>query len=89
MFDPASKPIGFSPHAREKMADRGASEAEVVASIRAGNAEPARGGRVLFRKNFRFDRQWRGRHYAVKQVAPIVAETPDTLMVVTVFTFYF
>ncbi|MBM4033575.1 MAG: DUF4258 domain-containing protein [Planctomycetes bacterium] len=85
----AQKPVRFSPHAREKMADRGASEAEVVAAIRAGNPEPARGVRTLFRKNFGFGRQWRGRHYAVKQVAPIVAETPDALMVVTVFTFYF
>jgi hypothetical protein len=43
-----SKPIEFSPHVREKMRDRGASEGEVEAAIRMGNPEPARKGRILF-----------------------------------------
>ena len=47
-----SKPIEFSPHAQEKMLDRGASESEVRAAIRIGNLEPARKGRTMFRKNF-------------------------------------
>lgn len=84
-----SKPIEFSMHAREKMLDRGASEEEVRAAIHMGNPEPARKGRVLFRKNFSFNAQWRGRHYMVKQVAPVVAEEADRLVVVTVFVYYF
>jgi len=83
------KPIEFSPHAREKMLDRGATESEVQAAIRTGNPEPARKGRFMFRKNFAFNDQWRGKHYAVKQVAPIVAEEADRLVVVTVFVYYF
>jgi hypothetical protein len=43
----------------------------------------------MFRKNFAFDSQWRGKHYAVKQVAPVVAEEADRLVVVTVFVYYF
>jgi hypothetical protein len=39
-----SKPVEFSPHAREKMLDRGALEAEVETAIRTGNPEPARRG---------------------------------------------
>ena len=39
-----SKPIEFSPHAQEKMLDRGASEGEVRSAIRTGNPEPARKG---------------------------------------------
>ncbi len=50
-----SKPIEFSPHAREKMFDRGASESEVRSTIRTGNPEPARKGRLMFRKNFSFN----------------------------------
>ena len=50
-----SKPIEFSPHAREKMLDRGASENEVRFAIRTGNPEPARKGRIMFRKNFAFN----------------------------------
>ena len=43
----------------------------------------------MFRKNFAFNRDWRGQHYAVKQVAPVVAEEADRLIVVTVFVYYF
>jgi len=84
-----SKPIEFSKHAREKMLDRGASEDEIRAAIRTGNAEPARKGRVMFRKNFVFNHQWRGKRHALKQVVPVVAEEADRLVVITVFVYYF
>jgi len=84
-----SKPIQFSLHAREKMLDRGTSESEMEAAIRTGNPEPVRKGRLMFRKNFAFNRQWRGKYYAVKQVAPIVVEEAGQLVVVTVFVYYF
>ncbi|OGO04735.1 MAG: hypothetical protein A2Y91_07300 [Chloroflexi bacterium RBG_13_54_8] len=71
------------------MLDRGGLESEVEAAIRTGNCEPARNNRFLFRKNFTFSHQWRGKHRAVKQVAPIVIEEPDRLVVVTVFVYYF
>jgi hypothetical protein len=83
------KPIELSSHAREKMLDRGASESEVRAAIRTGSPEPARKGRFMFRKNFAFNSQWRGKHYAVKQVGPVVAEEVDKLVVVTVYVYYF
>jgi len=69
-----SKRIEFSPHARDKALDRGASESEVRAAILTGSPEPARKGRVMFRKNFAFDGWWRGKHYGVKQVAPVVGK---------------
>lgn len=71
------------------MLDRGTSEAEVEAAIRTGSSEPARSGRFMFRKNFTFNSDWRGRYYAVKQVAPIVVQEPDRIVVVTVLVFYF
>ncbi len=79
-----SKPIEFSRHAREKMIDRGAFDSEVEAAIRTGSPEPARKGRLMFRKNFAFASHWRGKFYAIKQVAPIVAEETARLVVVTV-----
>ena len=82
-------PIEISSHAREQMRERGAGEAEVVTSIREGDREPARKGRIMYRKNFQFEQMWRGRRYRNKQVAPIVAEESDRLVVVTVYTFYF
>ena len=84
-----SKPVEFSPHAREKMRDRGALENEVQAAILTGKPEPARKGRTMFRKNFAFNARWRGKQYAVKQVVPVVAEEADRLVVVTVFVHYF
>jgi hypothetical protein len=71
------------------MLDRGTTQAEVLAAIRGGGLEPARKGRVMFRKNFVFGRSWRGKHYAIKQVAPVVAEETNRLVVVTVFVYYF
>ena len=84
-----SKPIIFSSHAQEKMIDRGASEEEVRLAICAGKPEPARKKRVAFRKNFSFDKKWRGKHYAAKQVVPIVSQGEDKFVVVTVFVYYF
>ena len=83
------QPIVFSRHAREQMAERGASEVEVIETIRAGEEVPARGNRRGYRRNFQYDATWGGRQYAIKQVLAIVAAELDTLVVVTVYTFYF
>ena len=32
---------------------------------------------------------WRGQLYAAKQVAPVVVETAEEIVVVTVYTYYF
>ena len=71
------------------MLDRGATEDEVLTAIHEGSFEPARKGRIMFRKNFIFNSRWRGKFYAVKQVAPVIAEEADRLVVVTVFVYYF
>jgi len=84
-----SKPIMFSSHAREKMSDRGATKSDVETTIRTGHPEPARAGRIMYRKSFSFGDRWRGKRYAVKQVAPVVVEETDQLVVVTVFVYYF
>ncbi len=81
--------VEISNHAREQMAERGASEAEVILAIEKGESESTRKNRKLFRKNFQFNGNWRGRYYNIKQIAPIVAYEGDKLIVVTVFVFYF
>lgn len=81
--------IEISPHAREQMVERGASEDEVLTAIEKGEVEPARKGRKLYRKNFQFNSMWRGKKYKIKQVAPIVANEGNRFIVVTVFVFYF
>jgi hypothetical protein len=58
------KPITFSQHARVQMAERGASDEEVIQAIRTGEEAPGKRGRLAYRKNFQFDRVWGGRRYA-------------------------
>ncbi len=83
------KPIRISRHALLQMVERGVTEAEVIAAIRQGDPEPARADRILYRKTFEFGRRWRDRVYRLKQVAPVVAEDPEALVVVTVYSYYF
>ena len=81
--------VRFHPHARERMDSRGASEAEVVATVENGESFPARFGRTGFRRNFSFDAQWRGRHFETKQVEAYAVEEDDDWLVITVVTRYF
>ena len=83
------KPIRLTKHAREQAAERGATEAEVVEAIRRGSREPAKQGRELCRFNFPFGRQWQGNIYAIKQVAPVIKDEANEIVVITVYTFYF
>ncbi|MBI4526738.1 MAG: DUF4258 domain-containing protein [Deltaproteobacteria bacterium] len=87
--EPASKPIVFTTHARQRMRERGAREDDVREAIRIGQRETAHRGLVLYRLNVEFNREWDGRYYGVQQVAPVVAEEKDRFVVVTVYTFYF
>jgi hypothetical protein len=86
---PAHRPLVFTAHARQRMSERGAREEDVLEAVRIGEREPAQRGLFLYRLNLEFHRDWAGRYYGVQQVAPLVAEEPDRLVVVTVFTFYF
>lgn len=69
------KPIEFSRHAREQMAERGVNEEEVIEAIRSGERVPAKRGRLGHRENFQYNRMWGGRTYA--QVLAIVAQEPN------------
>jgi hypothetical protein len=83
------KRIVFSPHAREQVILRGATEAEVQVAILEGERGAARQGRIAFRKNFAFRSEWKGRYHETKQVVPIVVEEEDSFVVVTAYVFYF
>jgi len=83
------KLVRFSRHALQQMVERGATQDDVLETVRSGEQVPAKHGRVGYRKNFQYQRLWGGQYYAVKQVLAVVAEEPETLVVVTVYTFYF
>ncbi len=83
------KPIVFSQHALDQLSDRGTLEEEVKQAIQEGEEIPAKKGRKAFRKNFPFGSQWKGKHYEVKQVMPIIVEEAEERVVITVYVFYF
>lgn len=79
----------LSKHARQRLHERGTDESEVRKAVQNGARTPAREGRIWCRLNFEFKRAWQGRYYAIKQVAPVIVEKPDCILMVTVFTFFF
>ena len=83
------KLIRLTSHAMERCSQRGASENEVRETIERGSREPAKRGRFIYRHNFEYRAKWQGEYYAIKQVAPVVVEAENEIVVVTVYTFYF
>jgi hypothetical protein len=71
------------------MAERGATEEEVVATLAAGESFPVKFGRQGFRRNFDQTGVRLGRPYATKQVEAIaVREGPDWLVITVVVRYY-
>jgi Ni/Co efflux regulator RcnB len=81
--------INLHPHARERLRERGATEAEAIATVESGEERPAKFGRSSFRRNFAYNDSWRGRQYAVKQVEAIAAPRGQDWLVITVITRFF
>ena len=76
-------------HACDRMFERGATEEEVEATVRAGERFAAKFGREGFRRNFRFDGMWHGRHYPMKQVEAFAIFEDGDWLVITVVVKYF
>jgi len=83
------KSIRLTRHTQEQATERGASAAEVREAVRKGAREPAKHGRQMCRFNFPFNATWQGKHYPIKQVAPVIKAEANETVVITVYTFYF
>ena len=81
--------INLHPHAKARLAERGATEAEVLATIVQGEQFPAKFGRAGFRRNFSYQSYWRGNFYATKQITAFAASEPDGWLVITLIVKYF
>ncbi|WP_242040666.1 hypothetical protein [Coleofasciculus sp. FACHB-1120] len=58
-------------HVQARLIERGATEAEVIATVEGGTTFPAQLQRTGFRRNFPFNAEcaeWRGKFYATKKV---------------------
>ncbi len=80
--------IIFSQHSLDQISDRGTTEEEIVETIKKGEPLPAKKGRFAFKKNFPFEKDWKGRYYSMKQVMPIVVKENSGYIVVTVYVFF-
>ncbi len=76
-------------HARDRMSERRATEAEVVATVAQGEMFSAKFNRVGFRRNFAYDGLWRGRLYATKQVEVLAVEEDGSWVAITVIVKFF
>jgi hypothetical protein len=83
------KSIRLTEHAIEQCNERGTNESEVCMAVKQGSREPAKKGREMCRFNFPYNQVWQDNIYAIKQVAPIIKEESDEIVVITVYTFYF
>jgi len=81
--------VELHPHARERLGERGATEAEIIDTVLSGNPFPAKFGRTGFRKTFPYDAKWRGRIDAHNEVEVITVEMATGMLVLTVITRYF
>lgn len=69
--------VRFHPHAAERAAERGATEAEVAATVETGETIPAKHGRTGFRRNFAGPWAWRARSFDTKKVLAYAAADGD------------
>ena len=81
--------VRFHPHARQRMVERGATDAEVSSAILEGERFEAKYGRAGFRRNFVFERQWHNRFYATKQIEAYAVHEGQDWLVITVIVRYF
>ena len=80
--------VRFHPHALTRLAERGATQAEVIAAIERGEQFAAKFGRVGFRRNFAFGGTWHGRTYATKQVEVYAVEENGWLVITVIVRYY-
>lgn len=81
--------VKFHPHARERMNERGASEADVKVTIEMGEKFQVKYNRTGFRRNLPFNCKWRGKYYNTKQVEVYAVKEDTDWVVITVITKYF
>lgn len=81
--------VRLHPHARTRLAERGATEAEVIATVEGGEPFEAKYGRTGFRRNFSYNALWRGRQYAIKQVEAFALLEGGEWLVITVIVKFF
>ena len=80
--------VRLHPHAQARLAERGATEEEAIATVEGGESFPVKFGRTGFRRNFAYNDLWRGRRFATKQVEAIAVEEEGWLVITVGVKFF-
>jgi hypothetical protein len=80
--------VRLHPHAKARLAERGATEDEVIAAVEHGEQFPAKFGRVGFRRIFTFDAMWHDRHYRFKKVEAYAVQENGWLVITVIVKFF-
>ena len=81
--------IKFHPHALDRMKERGVTRDEVIVVVKNGEKIPAKFSRTGFRRNFQYNKKWRGRYFNTKQVEVYAVKENSDWLVITVIAKYF
>ncbi|MCC6958822.1 MAG: hypothetical protein IT301_03155 [Dehalococcoidia bacterium] len=79
--------IRLHPHASERILARGATEAEVLATVRTGERQAALHGRSVFRSTFDFNAVWAGKRYATKTIEAYAVDEDGWLVITVIVKF--
>ena len=80
--------VRLHPHAKSRLAERGATEGEVIAAVEQGEQFPAKFGRTGFRRIFPFDATWHGRHFKFKKVEAYAVQENGWLVITVIVKFF-
>lgn len=71
------------------MQKRGATRREVKDAILKGAWERAKLHRFEAKLSFPYQKKWNATFYDIKQINPVFIEEDNTIIVITVYAFYF
>ena len=80
--------VRLHPHAQDRLQERGATEAEVIATIERGEHFAAKHGRKGFRCNFPFHGEWNDKRYSTKQIEAYAVEEDGWLVITVIVKFF-
>jgi hypothetical protein len=80
--------IRLHPHALDRLAERGATESDVIATVESGEHFPAKFGRSGFRCNFPFGGEWNGKRYATRQIEAYAVDEDGWLVITVIVKFF-
>jgi len=81
--------VRLHPHARSRLVERGATEAEAIATVENGTTFAVKFGRTGFRRTFPFNDLWRGKRYSMKKIEAIAVRDGEDWLIITVIVKFF